>query len=73
MLNGLKILKEIDFNFKFQKEYELSLRVNNNHLSGLLDGKLLLEFEDTTDVLEKGAIGFIVESGTQKSQKITIS
>ena len=46
MLDGLNILKEIDLDLEFQKEYKLSLKVKKNNLQGYLDKKLFLEFND---------------------------
>ena len=72
-LDGLSILKEIDFNLDFQKEYDLSLSVSDNSLKGFLDGKELIKVDDSNCPLLHGGVGFVVESGTQFSQKITIS
>jgi len=72
MLDGLNILKEIDLDLEFQKEYKLSLKVKKNNLQGYLDKKLFLEFNDIDSPLNSGGIGFVVESGTQFTDEIII-
>tara|TARA_Y100000590_G_C14809353_1_gene671951 strand:- start:13 stop:234 length:222 start_codon:yes stop_codon:yes gene_type:complete len=72
MLDGLKILKEIDMKLEFQTHYDLSLKVEDNKLTGYLNNKSILEFEDTENTLYHGGIGFIVESGTQSTNEIKI-
>ena len=72
MLDGLKILKEIDLDLEFQKEYKLSLKVKKNNLQGYLDKKLFLEFNDIDSPLNYGGIGFVVESGTQSTDEIIV-
>ncbi len=73
MLYDLEILKEIDFDFKFYKEYDLTLKIEENILKGSVNNEVFLEFEDKNTPLEHGGIGFIVESGTQSTNEITIS
>ena len=73
MLDGLNILKEIDMKLEFQKHYDLSLKVEDNHLTGYLNNKPVIEYEDTTNSLDQGGIGFVVESGTQSTNEIKIS
>ena len=72
MLDGLNILKEIDLDLEFQKEYKLSLKVKKNNLQGYLDKKLFLEFNDIDSPLNYGGIGFVVESGTQFTDAIIV-
>ena len=73
MLDGLNILKEIDIDMVFQKDYDLALEVDGNKLKGFLDGDLVIEFEDSNNPLINGGIGFVVESGTQSTQEIVVS
>jgi len=72
MLDGLKILKEIDMKLEFQTHYDLSLKVENTRLTGYLNNKPVLEYEDTENSLNQGGIGFVVESGTQSTNEIKI-
>ena len=73
MLYDLKILKEIDFKLDFFKEYNLSFKVNDNKLYGYVNDELILETEDSSNVLNYGGIGFITEDGTMCSNEIQIS
>ena len=57
----------------FQKDYDLSLKVDGSNLKGYLDDKLVLEFDDLNNTLTNGGIGFVVESGTQSTNEIIIS
>ena len=47
-----KILKEIDFDFEFFTDYNLTLQVNNGHIKGYLDDKLIIEVEDKNNSLK---------------------
>ena len=69
---GWEIKIESLNDFKFQKEYKLSLKVNKNNLQGYLDKKLFLEFNDIDSPLNYGGIGFVVESGTQSTDEIIV-
>ena len=73
MLYDLEVLKEVDFNFEFFKEYELSLTVSDNNLKGYINGKLLIEAKDNQNTLLDGMTGFIAEDGTISSNAISIS
>ena len=73
MRYDLEILKEINFDFEFYKEYDLTLKIEENILKGSVNNEVFLEFEDKNTPLEHGGIGFIVESGTQSTNEITIS
>ena len=72
MFYELETLKEVDFNFEFYKDYELQFTVNENKLSGYVDGKLLIETQDKDNSFESGMIGFIAQDGTLSSNSISI-
>ena len=59
----IRTLKEIDMNFEFFKEYNLTFLANNNKLEGYIDGKLMIEVEDNDNYFEDGMIGLMVENG----------
>ena len=67
------ILKEIDFDVEFFKEYNLKMEVNGNKIFGYVDDKLLLEVEDNNNILENGGAGLVVADGTLVSDEIIIS
>ena len=72
VINDVMVLKEIDFNLEYYKNYSLSLKIENNKLSGFLDNDMVLEYEDTSNVLENGAMGLIVEDGTMVTDEIIV-
>ena len=72
VINDVTVLKEIDFNLEYYKNYSLSLKIENNKLSGFLDNDMVLEYEDTSNVLENGAMGLIVEDGTMVTDEIIV-
>ena len=72
VINEPKVLKEIDFDLEYYKDYKLSLKVEDNKLSGYLDNKVVLEFTDNSDVLENGAMGLIVEDGTMVTDEVIV-
>ena len=72
VINEPKVLKEIDFDLEYYKDYKLSLKVEDNKLSGYLDNKVVLEFTDSSDVLENGAMGLIVEDGTMVTDEVIV-
>jgi hypothetical protein len=67
------ILKEIDFDVEFFKEYNLKMEVKGNKIFGYVDDKLLLEVEDNNNILENGGAGLVVADGTLVSDEIIIS
>ena len=68
----LKTLKEIDFDLEYFKNYNLSLKINNNNLSAYLENDLVLEYEDKTNVLDTGAMGLVIEDGTLVTDEIIV-
>ena len=72
VINEPKVLQEIDFDLEYYKDYKLSLKVEDNKLSGYLDNKVVLEFTDSSDVLENGAMGLIVEDGTMVTDEVIV-
>ena len=73
MYYDLEILKEIDFDFEFFTDYNLTLQVNNGHIKGYLDGKLIIEVEDKNNPLDFGGAGIVAEDGTMCTDQISVS
>jgi len=67
------ILKEIDFDVEFFKEYNLKMEVKGNKIFGYVDDNLVLEVEDNNNILENGGAGLVVVDGTLVSDEIIIS
>ena len=72
VINDVEILKEMDFNLEYFKNYNLSLKIVNNNLSAYLENELVLEYEDKKNVLESGAIGLVIEDGTLVTDEIMV-
>ena len=72
MFYNFKVLKEIDFKVDFFKEYDLKMVVKDNKISGFINNKLMIEVEDTDNILESGGSGFTVADGTLVSDEIKI-
>jgi len=73
MYYDLQILKEVDFNFEFFKDYNFTLQVDNNHIKGYLDDKLIIEVQDTNNPLTSGGAGIVTEDGTMCTDEIRVS
>ena len=73
MYYDLEILKEIDFDFEFFTDYNLTLQVNNGHIKGYLDDKLIIEVEDKNNPLDFGGAGIVAEDGTMCTDQISVS
>jgi len=73
MLDGLKILKEVDFDFEFNKNFLFSLSVKNNIISGKVNEKFKIDYTDMSDPLDCGGIGLVVESGTLFTNEIIVN
>ena len=70
MYYDLEILKEVDFNFEFFTDYNLTLQVNKKSIKGYLDNKLLIEVEDKKILLTFGGAGIVVEDGTMCTDQL---
>ena len=73
MFYKYSILKEIDFDVEFFKEYNLKMEVKGNKISGYVDDNLVLEVEDSNNILDNGGAGLVVADGTLVSDEIIIS
>ena len=73
MIDTLKILYEVDFNFEFNKEYKLSLTVENKEIIGQVDNKEFIKFTDENDPFLNGGISLLVESGTLFTNQIDVN
>ena len=72
VVNEVNVLKEMDFNLEYFKNYKLSLKIKDNVLSAYLENKLVLEYEDKNNLLDSGAMGLIVEDGTLVTDEIVV-
>ena len=73
MLDGMKILSEIDFKMEFNKVYEFYLSVKGNFLKGSIDNNMIIEFEDNDNPLLFGGINLVVDSGTMIAEEINVN
>ena len=58
MLDTLEILYEVDFNFELNKEYKLSLTVDNKEIIGQVDNKEFIKFTYENDPFLNGGISY---------------
>lgn len=65
--NGYRLLCEAYFPWEKEKEYRLAVRVKGNHMMAAIDGKVLLEYEDTDNPYLYGCIGTAVREGSHCS------
>ena len=73
MFYKYSIFIEIDFDVEFFKEYNLKMEVKGNKISGYVDDNLVLEVEDSNNILDNGGAGLVVADGTLVSDEIIIS
>ena len=73
MLDGIKILEEIDLKMEFNKSYQFYLSVNGNSIKGSIDDIYNLEFEDKDNPLLFGGINLVVDSGTMIAEEINVN
>ncbi len=72
--NGFRILKETDFPWEENQEYEIEVTVCGNKITAVFNGETKLRAEDEEHPYEKGGIGLSVESGSHIScRRIVIS
>ena len=73
MYYELETLKEVDFDLEFFTDYNLTLTVDNNYIKGYLDGKLIIETEDTNNPFTTGGAGIVTEDGTMCTNEIIVN
>ncbi len=73
MNNDYTILKEVDFEVEFFKEYNMKMTVQKNKIIGHINDKVIIEIEDNDYPLLHGGSGLVVENGTLVTDQITIS
>ena len=73
VLDGVTILREIQETFELNKAYELELAVNGSVITGKMNSKSILEYDDKNSPLLSGAIGLVVEAGTLFTEMIEIT
>ncbi len=71
-LDGETILAETDLPWEFDGDYDLKLEVIGTQLRGWVDGRLILEAEDTDRPLEGGAIALLCETGCIEFGDVTV-
>jgi len=67
-----QVLQEIEYEWQFGSTYEMTLEVENSHLKGSINGKLLIEADDVDDTFRAGAIGLVCEEGRTATQVVTV-
>ena len=73
MFEEIDILEEKDFAIQLHKEYLFSLSVKDNFIRGLVDGILILEYNDDSNMFQTGGIGLVIENGTLSTNEILVN
>lgn len=66
------VLAESNTGWEFGQEYTVSLKVKGNHLSGYLDGNLLVEASDVNHQFTGGGIALIAEVGRIGCEQVEV-
>ena len=66
------VLGEVDFEWEFERPYEMSLQVSGTEVAGWVDGTEVLRVTDNADSLPDGGFAFVCEEGLITSDEITI-
>jgi hypothetical protein len=72
-LDSDKILAEIEYVWLPEVEYTLQLDVRGTHLSGRVNGRRLLDVEDTDEPLTGGSIALICTEGRMATESVSVS
>ena len=73
MNNEYKILKEIEFQVEFFKEYNLKMMLVNNKIIGYIDNKVIIDVDDFEFPFTKGGAGLGVNNGTLVTEQIILN
>lgn len=68
VLDGESVLAEVDFPWRYQRTYELSLTVQGSRLEASIDGQLLFQVQDPDPSLASGGVAFVCEEGRVASE-----
>jgi hypothetical protein len=71
-LDGETVLAETSFSWTFGGTYALSLQVVGNHLQAWIDGRLLVDVEDTKRPLTDGGVALICDEGRMSTDAVTV-
>lgn len=72
-LDGRSVLGEIDFDWKTDEVYDLSLSVRGDEILGSIDGVELVSFSDPEPLLDGGGVAFVVEEGRLMSDEMRVA
>jgi ADP-ribosylglycohydrolase len=71
-LDGITVLAEQDFAWRFGGSYELSLQVVGGHLEAAIDGRQLFAVDDVDHPLAGGGIALICEDGRMATDAVEV-
>jgi len=72
MLDGQTILAEMNFNWEFTGNYQLSIEVDGNRIAAWIGQQPLFQIIDSDRPLTSGAIGIVCEEGRGRNGPVTI-
>jgi hypothetical protein len=67
-----EVLSEADFEWEFERPYEISLKVSGAEIAGWVDGVQILRLTDNSGPLADGGFAFVCEEGLITSDEIII-
>ena len=70
--NESEVLSEIDFEWEFERPYQISLKVSGAEIGGWVDGIRILSLTDKMEPLADGGFAFVCEEALITSDEITI-
>jgi len=71
-LGGTEVLDEIDFEWEFERPYEITCQVSGAEITGWVDGKEILRIADPGAPFSDGGFAFVCDEGLITSDEITI-
>ena len=70
--NGRTVLAEAPFKWEVDQEYNLRLRVADEHITAWINDKQLFDLEDQDHRIETGGVAILVEEGRIAAEAVRV-
>ena len=70
--DGRHVLGTRDFPWELSREYQFALKVSDNRIVGLIDGKELFAIDDEDALLGSGGIGIVCKEGRVATNRVSV-